>query len=1412
MKKLTVHFFAILAVLLVFKAGCSDINRSGIQDEVDGIKAVVPAQGPYGARVLIEGKGFTNNPSVLFNGVEAMIETANDSSILTRVPYEATTGPLEVVAGQALFTGPNFSIDSTRTLFLVIDEIRPATARYRDTVYIAGTGFDPVPDVNEVYFNDLRAEVTEAEDTVLVTTVPFGAESGLISVVANQDTAIGPEFTLLRHQISELDPSSGRVGTQVRISGTNFSGQMSENSVFFNGIQAEVLESSTDQLIASVPFEATTGPVSVAVRRDTVEGPTFSVQELQILEVAPLSGEVGTEVLISGNGFSPVVEENTIQFNGVSAPVLSASETELQTRVPEGATNGNITVSVNGMSVTGPEFMVEQGAPVIASVDPQSGLIGDDVTITGSNFRADTAEVSVLFNEVEAEILSSTETEIQTRVPQGATNGPITVSVNGKSATGPDFEVITTGTLIVEITTTGADVDTDGYTLTINAGDAIRTDVNDTITRSGLEEGEYEVLLGDIETNCYLTQDLPNPRTAFVEAGATTRVNYVITCEGVNEPPVAAFATACNGLTCDLDASGSSDPDGSITAFDWILGDGSTATGEVVSHTYETSGIYSIELTVTDNENATHSVTQDVTVTVPEITEVSPLSGVPGSTVLISGANFSATASENNVQFNGVRAELNSASETELSAIVPGDATTGPITVTVNGYTAQGPEFTVEAVQQPKSLQVVTSTQGSMQDEDGYTLSVSGQDDRIVKPTDNVTYSNILENSVQVELTGVADNCVVEGDNPRSVNLDNSDNWGYTEFTVTCSAPAPEITSIDPTSGPTGTEVTITGSNFSAVASENNVQFNGERAELNSASETQLVAIVPGLATSGPVTVEVNGQTATGPEFTVIVPKTLYVNAETTNPVSDSYTVLVSGFDNRQLPVNGGIIYENILSGQVDVELTDYPSGCSLIAGENPRTISFDNGYNEATTNFYLDCSPPAPTIESINPTSGIYGSSVTITGTNFSTVNMENDVRFNGTRAELNFVSATEIEAIVPWNATSGPVTVTVGGQTATGPNFNVVTTGSVEVNVKTTGTNIDPNGYQLFFDKERPTAINVNDQYVYTNVEAGPHTLEITDIASNCMIKSGPENPYSLYVESGATLILNYELYCEGSASPEKILFHGGDKSTDIFMMDPDGANVIQLTNDAFLNINPVASYAGDKIAYVGGSDIKGIRLMDYDGTNQQPITGSELMNPIILSWSPKDDAILFSEDNAKTLDLYVIGSNGSGLNQVTNTTTLDEVYPHWSPSGNEIIFVQIDPEIAGSGTIMLANPDGTNQRKITEISGDYSYPRISPDGSRIAYVHMAGDCDQIFTMDLDGNNISPLTAETEFKCDNIDGLDWSPDGTQIVFQTNQGAPGTSRMWVIPSNGSTSPYVITNTSDHPSELALPTWGNYKQ
>ncbi|WP_273568843.1 IPT/TIG domain-containing protein [Maribacter halichondriae] len=80
----------------------------------------------------------------------------------------------------------------------------------------------------------------------------------------------------------------------------------------------------------------------------------------------------------------------------------------------------------------------------------------------------------------------------------------------------------------------------------------------------------------------------------------------------------------------------------------------------------------------------------------------------------------------------------------------------------------------------------------------------------------------------------------------------------------------PTITSISPTSGIEGTEVTFTGTNFSSFLDDNAVTFNGVAGTVKSSSTKQLIAVVPAEATSGAVAVTVNGKNAQGPSFTVV--------------------------------------------------------------------------------------------------------------------------------------------------------------------------------------------------------------------------------------------------------------------------------------------------------------------------------------------------------------------------------------------------------------------------------------------------------------------------------------------------------------------------------------------------------------
>jgi hypothetical protein len=75
------------------------------------------------------------------------------------------------------------------------------------------------------------------------------------------------------------------------------------------------------------------------------------------------------------------------------------------------------------------------------------------------------------------------------------------------------------------------------------------------------------------------------------------------------------------------------------------------------------------------------------------------------------------------------------------------------------------------------------------------------------------------------------------------------------------------ITGINPTHGGSNTSVTITGSGFNSTSAQNNVFFNSKKANIAYASSTELRATVPALPGTGPVTVTVNGNTATGPVF-----------------------------------------------------------------------------------------------------------------------------------------------------------------------------------------------------------------------------------------------------------------------------------------------------------------------------------------------------------------------------------------------------------------------------------------------------------------------------------------------------------------------------------------------------------------
>src|SRR5205807_584644 len=110
------------------------------------------------------------------------------------------------------------------------------------------------------------------------------------------------------------------------------------------------------------------------------------------------------------------------------------------------------------------------------------------------------------------------------------------------------------------------------------------------------------------------------------------------------------------------------------------------------------------------------------------------------------------------------------------------------------------------------------------------------------------------------------------------------------------------------------------------------------------------------------------------------------------------------------------------------------PSGATT----GPLSVTTAGGTASSAGSFTVTVSDPPPTITSFTPASGPVGTSVTISGTNFTGATA---VQFNGTSASFTVNSASAITATVPSGATTGPLSVTTAGGTASSAGSFTVT-----------------------------------------------------------------------------------------------------------------------------------------------------------------------------------------------------------------------------------------------------------------------------------------------------------------------------------------------------------------------------------
>lgn len=145
--------------------------------------------------------------------------------------------------------------------------------------------------------------------------------------------------------VTSFSPTSGSIGTNVTVMGTNFTGA---TFVKFNGTNATFTVNTATRISTTVPSGATTGKISVTTAGGTATSAgTFTVTGggggPTITSFSPTRGSVGTFVTITGTGFTGAT---SVKFNGKNATLwFVSSATRVLARVPTGATTGPISVT-----------------------------------------------------------------------------------------------------------------------------------------------------------------------------------------------------------------------------------------------------------------------------------------------------------------------------------------------------------------------------------------------------------------------------------------------------------------------------------------------------------------------------------------------------------------------------------------------------------------------------------------------------------------------------------------------------------------------------------------------------------------------------------------------------------------------------------------------------------------------------------------------------------------------------------------------------------------------------------------------------------------------------------------------------------------------------------------------------------
>lgn len=399
---------------------------------------------------------------------------------------DKSTGPPEVLAPQIASVSPERGAPGT-------------------LVAIKGEHFGN--EIGSILFGDKAPYVALWNDTLIKAEAPAQVKAPCyIHVATGEDKKDSIWFVVEYLQIESISPDHGLPGHEVTITGQNFGS--STGTVLFDSLEAEIVSWSSSQITVIVPQNAASCNVEVRSGNMISNRRGFAIDKMTITQIVPDRAIPNTEIAIHGRKFGD--KQGAVHFPDALAEVISWSDTLITTKVPIGASSGNVTVEFGGVSSNALSFNVESLA--ILRIEPDMVLYDSQIEIYGRFYNVD--EADVFLDEDELQTISISDTLIVAEIPFGTNSGDISIHAYGQTSNQMPLTVAamlitsispTEGIPGTQVTINGLSFGDQEGTVTIDEIEAQITYWSNTRIRcrvpGGVSSGDLVIHVGDEESN-----------------------------------------------------------------------------------------------------------------------------------------------------------------------------------------------------------------------------------------------------------------------------------------------------------------------------------------------------------------------------------------------------------------------------------------------------------------------------------------------------------------------------------------------------------------------------------------------------------------------------------------------------------------------------------------------------------------------------------------------------------------------------------------------------------------------------------------------------------------------------------------------------------------------------------------------